>query len=149
MRTSAQDLGAPRPGTEGSRALRARDRKRVRKGVPGVPTECATESEKSLKKSPKLRFWTLFGLWGHSLGTLGLPGPDTLSDSFRTLLGSRAREPSVPGRGVPDARLLCFFFFSGAWAFTLGGVDISVWSPVSLYRSPYSFISRVSVPCRT
>ena len=65
----------------------------------GVPKECAPESE----KSPKLRFWTLFGLRGRTLwGLRGSPGPE-VSDSFRTLLGfraRRARETSVPGRGV-------------------------------------------------
>ena len=89
--------------------------KRVRKGVPGppapgsprVPKECAPESE----KSPKTQLRTLFRLFSdsgaHSLGTLGLRPRDTLPDCFRTLLGfraRRAREPSVPGGGVPKKR---------------------------------------------
>ena len=69
-------LGTPPPGTEGSRARRARNPKKVRK-----------ESERvSRGRRPR----------------------DTLSDSFRTLLGfraRRAREPSVPGGGVPKTLL--------------------------------------------
>ena len=68
-------------------------------GSPRVPKECATESEKSPKgvRSCKLRFWTLFGLRGGLFGDSGAPrGGDTLSDSFRTLLGFRARRPGRP-----------------------------------------------------
>ena len=89
--------------------------KRVHKGVPGppapespkVPKECAPESEKSLKRVRSCVFGLFSDSGAHSLGTVGLPGAsrDTLSDSFRTFLGlraRRARENSVPGRGVPN-----------------------------------------------
>ena len=86
--------------------------KRVRKGVPGppapgsrrIPKECAPESE----KSPKTQLRTLFGLFSdsgaHSLGILRLPG--TLFGLFWGFRASRAREPSVPGGGVPNSRPL-------------------------------------------
>ena len=123
FRNCQRVLGTPRPGTEVSRALRARNPKESEKslkggpapGSPRVPKECATESE----KSPKRVRSCVFGLFSDSganfLGTLGPPRGrrprNTLSDSFRTLLGFRARkarETSVPGRGVPKA---CRFFF--------------------------------------
>ena len=79
-------------------------------GEPQSPQRVRPGVRKESKKSPKLRFWTLFGLRGALFGDSGAPrgrGPrHTLSDSFRTLLGfraQRAREPSVPGRGVPKS----------------------------------------------
>ena len=76
-------------------------------GSPRVPKECAPESE----KSPKTQLRALLGdsfrtrgaLFGDSGAPRGRRPRDTLSDSFRTLLGfraRRAREPSVPGGGV-------------------------------------------------
>ena len=113
-------LGTPRPGTECSRALRARNPKRVRKESERVPQGLrprgAPESPKSAPRSPtrvqKRRFgpfldsfrapWrTLRGLWGSGPGA-----------PFRTLLGfwaRRAREHSVPGRGVPNVRPVFLF----------------------------------------
>ena len=63
----------------------------------GLPEYARSPSTGNPPTSAKLRFWTLFGLfWAHSLGTLGPPRGrrprNTLSDSFRTLLG-------VPGPG--------------------------------------------------
>ena len=91
-------LGTP----EVSRALRARNLKRVRKGcpAPGSP-----RVRKESKNAASDSFWTLFGLRGALFGDSGAPwGGTPFSDSFRTLLGfraRRARETSVPGRGVP------------------------------------------------
>ena len=107
-------LGTPRPGTEVSRALRARNPKRVRKEServsrprePQSPPKSALRSPKRVQKRGFGLFWTLFGLLAHSLGMWSSPGRDTLSDSFRTLLGfraRRARETSVPGQGVPKS----------------------------------------------
>ena len=87
--------------------------KRVRKGVRprGGPRGCATESEKSPKKVRSCVFGLFSDSGAHSLGTLGplrdRRPRDPLSDSFRTLLGfraRRARETSVPGRRVPNPR---------------------------------------------
>ena len=81
----------------------------LRPGEPQSPQRVRPGVRKESKKSPKLRFWTLFGLRGALFGDSGAPRGrrprDTLSDSFRTLLGlraRRAREHSVPGRGVPN-----------------------------------------------
>ena len=102
-------LGIRWPGTEVSRALRARTPKRVRKeservSHPGGPQSpqrvrhgVRKESGAAFLDSFRTAWRTLWGLWGS-------PGRDTLSDSFRTLLGvqaRRARETSVPGQGVP------------------------------------------------
>ena len=107
-------LGTPRglPGPSGLEPQKSP--KRVRKGVPpwGAP-ESPKSAPRSLKRVQKESeaafldsFWTpwrtFWGLWGS-------PGRATLSDSFRTLLGfqaRRARETSVPGRGVPKAMTL-------------------------------------------
>ena len=74
--------------------------------LPGVRNES--------KKSPKLRLGTLFGLRGALFGDSGAPrgqtSRDTLSNSFRTLLGFRARraqETSVPGQAVPKSAPKC------------------------------------------
>ena len=85
-----RELGTPRPGTEVSRALRARNPKRVRKeservSRPGEPQspQCAAVQKRSfglVLDSFRTPWRTLWGLWGS-------PGRDTLSDSFRTLLG--------------------------------------------------------------
>ena len=87
-----QRLGTPRPGTEVSRALRARNPKRVRKGVPASEPQsrkkCAPESEKSPKRVRSCVFglssdsvvhsWGLPAL-GHPLGlfldSFGVPAP--------------------------------------------------------------------------
>ena len=65
-------LGTPWPGTEVSRALRARNTKRVRKSVPEV--RGAPESPKSAPRSPKRVQSCFFGLFSdfgaHFLGTL-------------------------------------------------------------------------------
>ena len=73
---------------------------------------CAAESEKSPKKSPKPRFCLFSDSVAHSLGLWGSPGPEAPAHpfglSFRTLLGfraRRARETSVPGRGVPNPNI--------------------------------------------
>ena len=109
-------LGTPPAGTEGSRPFgpgTQKSPKRVSRGLRprGAPEspKSAPRSPKRVQKSPKLRFWTLFGLRGALFGDSGAPRGrrprDTLSDSFRTLLGfraRRAREPSVPGGGVPN-----------------------------------------------
>ena len=95
-------LGTPRPGTEVSWALRARNRKRVRKeservsrpGEPqspqrvrhGVRKKVRKESEAAFSDSFRTPWRTLWGLWG-------CPGRDTLSDSFRTF--------AVPGPKGP------------------------------------------------
>ena len=108
------DLGTLRPGTEVSRALRARNPKESEKspkgcpapGSPRVPKESATGSE----KSPKTQLRTLLGLFSDSvvdsLGTLGLPGAGhpfgLFSDSFGAP-GPKGPETSVPGRGVPNS----------------------------------------------
>ena len=65
--------------------------KRVRKGVPGPepqsPQRVCPGVCKDSKKSPKLRFWTLFGLRGALFGNLGLPGARGPGTPFRTLFG--------------------------------------------------------------
>ena len=96
--------------------------KRVRKGVPGPPGPWEPQSprrvrpevRKESKNTASDSFWTLFGLRGALFGDPGAPRGrrprDTLSDSFRTLLGfraRRAREHSVPGRGLPNPRTVC------------------------------------------
>ena len=66
--------------------------KRCPGAEPQSPQRVRHGVRKESKKSPKLLFWTLFGLRG---------------DSFWTLLGfraRRARETSVPGRGVPNSK---------------------------------------------
>ena len=71
------------------------------KGCPEASQRVRPGVRKESKKSPKLRFWTLFGLRGALFDSSGAPRPGT---PFRTLLGfraRRARETSVPGRGVP------------------------------------------------
>ena len=113
-------LGNPRPGTEVSRALRALNPKRVRNeservsrpGEPQSPQRVRHGVRKESKNAASDSFWTLFGLRGALFQRLwGSPGRDTLSDSFLTLLGfraRRARETSVPGRGgsqTPKYRL--------------------------------------------
>ena len=90
--------------------------KRVRKGAlgppvpgsPGVPEEwhCAPESEKSPKRVRSCIFGLFSDSGAHSLGTPGLPGARGPGAPFRTLLrfrARRAREHSVPGRGVPNS----------------------------------------------
>ena len=86
--------------------------KRVREGVPGPPAPASPRMPKERPGLPKESkkatsdfFWTpgrtLWAFWGSP----GPEAPDTFSDSFRTLLGfraRRAREPSVPGRGSPN-----------------------------------------------
>ena len=82
-----------------SRGLRPREPQNPERVRPGVRKESKNAASDS--------FQTLFGLRGALFGTLGLRPRDTVSDSFRALLGlraRRAREPSVPGRGVPNAR---------------------------------------------
>ena len=85
----------PRPGTGCSRALWARNRKRVRKGVPRPPApgssrvreECAPESEKSPKRVRSCVFGLFSDSGGHSSGTVGLPGAGGPGTPFRTLFG--------------------------------------------------------------
>ena len=93
----------PRPGTEGSRALRARNPKRVqkesvrvsrglrpRKPPPQSPQRVRPGVRKESKKSPKLRFWTLlFGLRGALFGDSGggASGAGGLGTPLRTLFG--------------------------------------------------------------
>ena len=89
-------LGTPRPGTECSRALRARNpkrvRKKVRKGVPRPepqsPQRVRPGVRKESKKSPKLRFWALFGLRGALFGDSRAP---------------RGRRPGTPSRTFLDS----------------------------------------------
>ena len=100
LRQFTTDLGTPQPGTEVSRALRARNPKRVRKEFERVsqgarprrvPKECAPEFER-VQKEFEVAFLffdsfrtperTLEGLWGSP----ALEAPDC----FRTLLGFRA-----------------------------------------------------------
>ena len=88
--------------------------KRVRKGVPGPP---AGEPQSPQRVRPGVRkestntasdsFLTLFGLPGALFGDSGAPRGRRPRETLRTLskLGfraQRAREDSVPGRGVPN-----------------------------------------------
>ena len=97
--------------------------KRVPQGrAPKVPKECAPESQKSPKKSPKVQvldsFRTLSRLRGALFGHFWGPFPGVLfPDSFRTLPGFRARRAreSLCGAG-PIATFvldLCLFSPSG------------------------------------
>ena len=65
--------------------------KRVRKGVlprgaPESPKSAPRSPKRVQKRSPKLRFWTLFGLRGALFADMGLPGAGhpfgLVSDSF-------------------------------------------------------------------
>ena len=97
-------------------------------GEPQSPQRVRPGVRKESTKSPKLRFWTLFGLRGALFGDSGAPRGrrprHTLSDSFRTFLGfwaRGAREPSVPGRGVPKSRpdklMIVSVLAHGQWRF--------------------------------
>ena len=109
----SQHSGPPRPATEGSRALRARDPqrvRRVRKGAPGppasgsprVPEECAPESEKSPKRVRS--FWTLFGLRGALFGDSGAPrGPEASGHPFG-LFSDSLGVPGPKGLGALCSR---------------------------------------------
>ena len=80
----------------GSRALRARNPKRVRKESDRVRPGVRKESE----KSPKLRSWTLFGLQGALLGDSWAPrGLRAPGHPFELFLGSFG----VPGPKGPGA----------------------------------------------
>ena len=79
------ELGTPRPGTECSRALRARNPKRVRKeservsgasgpGKPQIPRRVRPGVRKESKNAASDSFWwTLFGLRGALFGDSGAP----------------------------------------------------------------------------
>ena len=120
MVSCPQNLGTPPPGTEGSRALRARNPKRVRKDRKGVPGPLAPGSPrfpKSAPRSPKRVQERSFGLFldsfrtpGRTLGDFGAPAPGhpygLFSDSFGV---PGPKGPSVPGRGVPNPKPSFFF----------------------------------------
>ena len=97
-------MGTPRPGTEVSRALQARNPERVRKeservsrhGEPQSPQRVRHGVRKESTNSPKLRFWTLFGLRGALFGDSGASRGGT---PFRTLFGLFwGSGPEGPGR---------------------------------------------------
>ena len=123
------DLGTPQPSTELSRALRARNPKRVQKepervsrpGEPQSPQRVRHGVRKESKKSPKLRFWTrfgpklrfwtLFGLHGGLFGDSGAPRGGT---PFRTLFGLFwGSGPEGPGKALCLAR--GFIIMDTAW----------------------------------
>ena len=58
---------------------------------------------KESKKSPKLRFWTLFGLRGALFGDSGAPGAGRPGTPFRTLFGLFSDSFGVPGPKGPGA----------------------------------------------
>ena len=99
-------LGTSPPLTEVSRALRARNPKKVSK-IPG-PQKVSKKSRGQSGKSPEsLRkvsgecFWTVPGTFWR---LFGVPGPEAPGDIFETFLGfraRRARETSVRGGLVP------------------------------------------------
>ena len=119
---SSGSIRNPPAWHRGLRALRARNPKRVRKeservsrasgpGTPQSPQRVRHAVRKESKKSPKLRFWTLFGLRGALFGDSGAPRGrrprDTLSDSFRTLSGPEGPvSPLCQAGGVPNGSIL-------------------------------------------
>ena len=104
-------LGTPRPATEGFRALRAWDPKRVRKGSERVPRSLrprgAPESPKSAPRSPKRVQKSSFGLFldsfrtpGRTLrGLWGSPKPEAPGHPF----GLFSDSFGVPGPKRPEA----------------------------------------------
>ena len=114
--TGVSRVRNPRPG---NRALRARNPKRVRKESGRVSWNLrprgAPESPKSAPRSPKRVQKRSFGLFLDSFrtpertlwGLWGSPGPEALDTLFGLFFRARrAREPSVPGRWVPNSRAL-------------------------------------------
>ena len=112
------DLGAPQPGTEVSRTLRARNPKKVRKKSPkgcagaSGPGErqCPQRVRLESEKSPKMQLRTLFGRFSdfgtHSLGTLALPGTGGPEHPFGLFSDSCGVPGPKGGWGLPKSRLL-------------------------------------------
>ena len=98
----ARGLGTSPPLTEVSRALRARNPKKVSKKSRGQ----SGKSPESLRKVSGECFWTVPGTFWR---LFGVPGPEAPGDIFETFLGfraRRARETSVRGGLVPNKRPL-------------------------------------------
>ena len=110
---------------------------------PRVPKECATESEKSPKTQLRTSFWTPFGLRGALFGDSGAPRGGTLFGLFWGSGPRRARETSVPGRGVPNASYLRSDFEIAAIALQCPGA-FECW--LSLLRSDILFPSEAPLP---
>ena len=98
------ELGTPWPGTEVSRALRARNPKRVRKesdrvsrpGEPQSPQRVRYGVRKESKNAASDSFWSLFGLRGALFGDSGAPRAGA---RFRTLFGDFFGVPGPKGPG--------------------------------------------------
>ena len=108
-RQNQESPGPFGPGTP--KRVRKESERRSGPGEPQSPQRVCHGVRKESTKSPKLRFWTLFGLRGALFGDSGAsPGPEAPGHPFGLFSDSlgfrarRARETSVPGRRVPKVR---------------------------------------------